>query len=90
MAEPDKETWIRVNTSPGMFSSEYAISLRLADGREVTFFADKQLVRSEEDRDFLKVTLVNSYPGLHKKLVLLPSEAFETASRWAEVTTNKE
>ena len=81
------DRWITVSTSSGMFSSEFAVSLKLADGREVSFFADKDLIKQTSDKSLLKVTLVNSDPGNHKELVLLPTETFETSSRWVEVPT---
>lgn len=81
------DRWITVTTSSGMFSSEYAVSLRLADGRDVSFFADRDLVKKTDGKSLLKVTLVNSDPGHHKELVLLPTEALETSSRWVEVPT---
>lgn len=81
-----KDHWVTVTTSSGMFSSEYAISLKLADGQVVSFFADKELIKEQKGKSLLKVTLVNKNPAQHKELVLLPTETFETASRWAEVT----
>jgi len=79
------DRWITVSTSSGMFSSECAISLKLADGREVSFFADKNLIKEADGKSLLKVTLVNTNPGSHKQLVLLPTETFETSTRWVEV-----
>ncbi len=79
------DRWINVNTSTGMFSSEYAILLKLADGREVSFFADKNLIKETEGKAFLKVTVVNSQLGSDKQLVLLPTETLETSTRWVEV-----
>lgn len=80
-----QEVWIPVNASNGMFDTEYSIGLILSDGAQVSFFADKDLVRIENERYFLRVIEINTYPELDKQLVLLPSETFETASRWAEV-----
>ncbi|HTU66531.1 MAG TPA: hypothetical protein VMF52_11320 [Steroidobacteraceae bacterium] len=77
--------WIQVTISSGMFSSEKAVELKLADGRKVSFFADNNLLEERAGRSYLKVTLVNSDPGQKTDLVLLPSETFETASPWAEV-----
>lgn len=81
------ETWIPVDTSKGAFSSEYAVSLRCFDGTEVSLFADKTQVKTEGNKTFLRVTLVNSDPGHHRQTVLLPTETFETSSRWVEVRT---
>lgn len=79
------DSWITVSTSSGMFSSEWAVSLRLADGREVSFFADKNLVKETDGKSLLKVTLVNTNLETRKQLVLLPTETFETSTRWVEV-----
>ena len=57
--------------------------LQLANGEKVSFFVDRGLIDHRDNRDYLRVTLVNSTPD--KELVLLPTEAFETASPWAEV-----
>jgi hypothetical protein len=81
------EHWIPVTTSSGMFSSECAISLELSTGQIVSFFADKGLIRENAGLSLLRVFLVNDFPEQKKQLVLLPSETFETASRWAEVAT---
>ena len=85
MRTSNQETWIAVTTSPGMFSSEYAISLNLLDGSVVSFFSDKDLVKEEGGMTLLKVTLVSNHPKEKSRKVLLPNEAFETATRWAEI-----
>lgn len=85
MGNPLQEVWIPVSASNGMFDTEYSIGLILADGAQVSFFADKDLVRKEKELYSLRVIKINTYPELNKQLVLLPSETFETASRWAEV-----
>ncbi|MCI0491050.1 MAG: hypothetical protein L0229_31045 [Blastocatellia bacterium] len=87
MSASVKEHWIPITTSSGMFSNEYAVSLELADGRLVSFFADKSLVKEDDGRALLKVFLVELYPNQNKQRVLLPTETFETASRWVEVAT---
>lgn len=87
MVKGQMERWIPVVASMGMFSSECAISLKLFTGEDVSFFADKSLIQEHEGRSLLKVTLIDEYPEQHKLRVLLPSETFETASRWVEVAT---
>jgi len=77
--------WIPVKTSEGMFSSEYSVSLKLNNGNFVSFFADNSLIKQEGNDYFLNVTLVNDYPQSRTQLVLLPTETFETSSRWAEI-----
>lgn len=75
--------FIPVDISKGMFSSEYSVSLKLADGNTVSFFADRDLFKQEKDKWLMRVALVSQ--DKDKALVLLPVEPFETASRWAEV-----
>jgi hypothetical protein len=82
----NNECWIPVFTSDGMFSEERAVSLRLADGSEVSFFVDTNQLRSDVDgRDELRVVLVDTNTQQHRKRVLLPTETFETATRWVEI-----
>lgn len=83
MRDSIEETWISVTTSKGMFNNEYAVFLKLADGKEVSFFADKELFRKEGNNYLLKVGLVKR--NQLTQLILLPSETLETASRWVEV-----
>lgn len=85
MNEQSKEYWIPVTISEGMFSSEYAIMLKLATGQNVSFFVDKGLVKKSGNDCLLRVLLINTDPNKKRNLVLLPTETFETASRWAEV-----
>ncbi|MFT3670327.1 MAG: hypothetical protein QM795_17535 [Pseudoxanthomonas sp.] len=81
-----QEHWIRVATSQGMFSAERAVSLTLIDGKEVSFFVDVSQIRHERDGSGeLRVTLVESDDERQRQLVLLPTETFETSSRWVEV-----
>ena len=82
----NNECWIPVTTSDGMFSEERAISLRLADGSEVSFFADTTQLRSNTGGHFeLRVMLVNADDLTRRKRVLLPTETFETATRWVDI-----
>lgn len=86
MTSPSKELWIPVHTSAGMFSTERAVSLKLADGRSVSFFVDASQIRSESNGEGeLRVTLVESNTRDRSKRVLLPTETFETSSRWADI-----
>ena len=81
------EYWIPVSTSDGMFSEERAVSLRLADGSEVSFFADTTQLRSDADgNNKLRVVLVETDDTTRRKRVLLPTETFETATRWVEIS----
>ncbi len=75
--------WIPVKISDGMFSNEYAVNIKTAEGRQVSLFADKGLVKEERDKAFLKVLCIKLQNGI--RTVLLPSETFETLTRWINV-----
>jgi hypothetical protein len=75
--------WIPVDVSEGMFSTEYAISLKLSDGNIVSLFADKSLVMEHGGIHYLKVALVNEEADQIR--VRLPSETFETGSPWVDI-----
>jgi hypothetical protein len=76
---------IPCSLSQGMFDNEYAVELTLSDGRIVSFFADKGLVQTNGTKlsGFIRVSVVGEAAGQSK--ILLPSEAFESGSRWIEV-----
>lgn len=78
-----EDKWIPVTVRPGMFSSEFQAELELVDHHKVSFFVDRALVKENEGKHFIKVQIVGS--SSDKIRVLLPTEAFETASRWAEI-----
>lgn len=77
--------WIKVEVSKGMFSTEKAVFLKLFNGKQISIFADDSILQEQEGVWYLKVTKIQSEPD-NKLLILLPSEAFETSSRWAEVS----
>jgi len=85
MKQEPVETWVPVHTSSGAFSSEYAVSVKCFDGKEVSLFADKTQVKIDGNKSFLRATLVNTDSSHNKKTVLLPTEAFETSSRWVDI-----
>ena len=89
MTESSKR-WVTVTTSEGMFSSECAVSLTLANGKQVSFFADHSLLQRDEGRERLQVTLVSTDDAHRRDVVLLPVETFETGSRWVEVPAGQE
>jgi hypothetical protein len=83
MVENSAYTWIDVKTSEGMFSTEKAVVITLFNGNQVSLFADKDLLKEDHGKWYLKVAKVKTN---HKsQLVLLPIEPFENSSRWAEV-----
>lgn len=76
-------TWIQVDIGKGMFSTENAVFIKLFNGNEVSLFVDKKLLREENGNWFLRVRRVKT--NHDSQIVLLPIEAFETSTRWAEV-----
>jgi small ligand-binding sensory domain FIST len=85
----EPQDFVAVRTSSGSFSTERAVALELADGREVSLFADKGLLDTRSSSDFLKVSVIKSDPVAKTKTILLPSETFETMSRWVTVSQDK-
>jgi hypothetical protein len=76
--------WIPVDVSEGMFSTEYAVCLKLSNGKIVSLFADKSLVMEHGGIHYLRVALVNEEADQIR--VLLPSETFETGSPWVDIS----
>ena len=79
------EAWIPVTTSEGIFSTEVAVSITLANGNQVSLFADKDLISNIGGHESLKVHRVRSEHPNGTEVVLLPTETFEEGSRWIEV-----
>lgn len=75
-------TLIKVEIGEGMFSNENSVSIKLKNGGTVSLFASSSLIRNVEGQYLLAVNLFD-VAGTPK--VLLPSETFETSSRWIEV-----
>ena len=80
--EPLKSVLIECSASEGMFDTECAIAIGTLDG-PVSLFADRQLVQSWESKTVLR-SYASHYPGSEVH-VLLPTEAFETGTRWIRV-----
>ncbi len=80
-----KKALLKVVTSQGAFDSEYAVQIHSFDGHEVSLFTDKNNVQSSEGNSYMKVYVLTSSTSSDKKRLLLPSETFETSSRWLDV-----
>jgi hypothetical protein len=76
--------WIPIDVREGMFSTEYAVCLKLSNGNIVSLFADKFLVMERGGIHYLKVTLISKETDQVR--VRLPSETFETGSPWVDVS----
>ena len=77
-------TWIEVNVSNGAFSSELAVAINTPEG-DISLFADRSIVKHEDGKDFLRVTCMGQDAETGEDIVLLPTECFETGSRWLRV-----
>ncbi|WP_414895881.1 hypothetical protein [Pseudomonas chlororaphis] len=79
------DRWISVTTSEGMFSSESVVEITLADGKKASLFVDKTLLTERAGKTMLRATHISSDLQRGTDLVLLPTETFQTASRWIEL-----
>src|SRR5688572_25913736 len=80
---------VACSLSEGMFTNEYAVQIDLVDGRKVSLFADADLVRINGSKasGYLTVNIVKDESPA--PTILLPSETFETGSRWVQVPRDK-
>lgn len=76
---------VPVVVSKGMFDSECAVEITQADGKRVSLFVDCASIQDTDGRKFIELPVSSRSKGLAS--VLLPTEAFETLSRWAIVPT---
>jgi hypothetical protein len=76
--------WIPCTAEKGMFSSEVAVDITI-EGKTVSFFADKSLIKESNGETYIMVTLIGENGEPDHKTILLPSECFETGSRWLSV-----
>ena len=69
-----------------MFSTESKVSVSTYAHTNVSLYVDKQLLKKNDDRTYLSVFVgEDKFQG--SRDVLLPTEAFETQSRWVEVNS---
>ena len=81
----NRDRWIAVVTSEGMFSSESVVELTLADGSKASLFADNTLLTEKAGKTMLRAIHISSDLQRGTDLILLPTETFQTASRWIEL-----
>jgi hypothetical protein len=83
-----KRAQIPCHLSKGMFSSEYAVEINIGEGKTVSFFIDKYMVDTADDKNgFIPVNVV-SRKG-KEWTVLLPREDIGNATRWAKIPQKK-
>lgn len=76
--------WLPCSVEKGMFSSEVAVEIQIAD-TTVSLFADKSLIKDINGKMHILVTVVGANDQPAHKTILLPSECFETGSRWLSI-----
>ena len=76
--------WIPCTVEKGMFSSEVAVDITIEENT-VSLFADKSLIKEIHGKPHILVTLVGDNGRPNHKTILLPSECFETGSRWLSI-----
>ena len=79
-----RRVWIPCTIAEGMFSSEAAVEIQF-DDKSVSLFADRSLIKKIKGKPHIQVILVGENGKPHQKTVLLPSEAFQTGSRWLSI-----
>jgi hypothetical protein len=67
-----------------MFSDEVAVQISIG-GLSVSLFADKSLVEEHGGKSYLRVAFAGETGKPENRTILLPSESFETGSRWLSV-----
>lgn len=85
----DRVSWVKVSTSPGVFSTELTVNIKESNGNDVSILADKHIIHTEGDSEYLKVSAVNDSFAMKEKTILLPTETFETFSRWIVVSSSR-
>ena len=66
----------------GLFDNDAKVVILADNGEERSLFVDRSLISSSKGVDFLKVFATTN---ANFSKVLLPSETFETLSRWVNV-----
>ena len=76
--------WLPCAVECGLFSNESAVEITIS-GKTVSLFADHSLIGRLNNQDFILVTSMGNNGKPKHKSILLPSEAFETSSRFLSV-----
>ena len=81
---PAQFVLIPCEVSEGMFSDERAVKIEV-EGKSISLFANRGLIVEVGGHTYLKVTFAGENGKPQNKTILLPSESFETGSRWVSV-----
>ena len=85
----NEQVMIPCKVSKGMFDTEYAVEITLSNGGKVSLFADKSLIQEIKGKTFLRANVVKKDEGNGERRILLPSETFETGSRWLDMPSKE-
>lgn len=81
---PSQIVLIPCVVTDGMFSNEAAVEITVS-GQSISLFVDRSLIQERGGKTFLKVSFVGENGKPENRTILLPSESFETGSRWLSV-----
>jgi hypothetical protein len=81
---PAQMVLVPCTVTKGMFSNESAVQISV-EGISVSLFVDKALIEWRDGAAYLRVTFAGENGKPENRTVLLPSESFETGSRWLSV-----
>jgi hypothetical protein len=76
--------YIPCEIKKGMFSTEYAVTVRDLSGETISFFADRELVKTD-DRPLLQVRFLGFSDQVAGIIVLLPGSAMDADRRYLHV-----
>lgn len=76
--------WVACEIKNGLFDNEVAVSVKDRDGKTVSLFVDKGLV---DDNSTPSRLMVYFPVDSQTPRALLPTESFETGSRWLEMAS---
>jgi hypothetical protein len=76
--------YIPCEIKAGMFSTEYAVTVRDLSGETISFFADRGLVRAGQ-RPLLRVHFLGPSEQSQSIVVLLPGSAMDADRRYLSV-----
>jgi hypothetical protein len=76
--------YIPCEVREGLFSNEYAVTVRDINGDVVSFFADRGLVKAEQ-RPLLRVRFVGKPDQSAGYVVMLPGSAMDAEQRYLRI-----
>lgn len=80
-----KFVFVPCETSPGLFDSEVAITITNTEGKKVSLFVDRSLIKNNGTEELFKAQVIGGNSS--EVVLLLPNESFEDSSRFLRVPT---